>query len=122
VEVRLRAFGWLPIPVFYVEDLGGFAGKGFGFWILVLEQYRTDRGLHEHELEHCEQALLTLLVGHKLLYWLSRRYRLLAEVQAYRRQIAAYGAGASIEFAVQFLATRYDLQITEAEARRLLTA
>lgn len=116
----LRAFGWLPVPVFYVKDLGGFGGKSYGLFVLILEAYRNDRGLHVHELAHVEQALLGLLVFHALLYKFSRGYRLWAEVEAYRRQIAAYGPGASIEFAVRFLTWKYDLRIAEEKARALL--
>ncbi|MDP1907312.1 MAG: hypothetical protein Q8K85_03350 [Hyphomicrobium sp.] len=117
----VRAFGWLPVPVFYVRGL--FAG-GFAPLVLILidEKYRADEGLHQHELEHIEQAYRLLLLPHALLYVLFRRYRLRSEVAAYRRQIAAYGAGASIEFAVRHLVEGYRLGITAEEARALLAA
>ena len=111
-----KGFGWIPVPVIYVSDLftGGFAPLVL---IMIDEKYRSDEGLHVHELEHIEQAYRLLLLPHALLYFLSRRYRLWSEVAAYRRQIAFYGASASIEFAVRHLVERYRLGITEDEAR-----
>jgi len=117
----LKAFGWLPAPVFYTDMIEPWGGKQILFLILIHPKYRDDAGIHQHELEHVEQAWKLALIGHSLAYLLSRKYRLWAEVQAYRRQIAVYGTGAAIEFAVNALVNKYDLQITETEARELLT-
>jgi hypothetical protein len=115
----LYAFGWLPAPVFYLESLGGWGGLAVGPIIFITEKYRDDQGLHLHELEHVEQAWRGLLVVHGLRYRFQRSYRLRAEVAAYRRQIAAKPQ-ASIDYAVRALAHKYDLRITEGEARRYL--
>lgn len=118
----LFAFGWVPVPVFYVPWLPFKAGGiGLLVCILLLERHRADAALHEHELEHVEQAWRGLLVIHGVLYLVWPPYRLWAEVCAYRRQIARMGPGASIDFAVKLLTTRYRLRLTEAEARRYLT-
>ena len=120
----LKAFGWLPTPVFYVDEFWG-RWKGFGGLtilnlIFIKRKYEGDGGLHAHEVTHVEQAYRLLFLLHSVLYLLSRKYRLWAEVQAYRRQIAFYGQPASIDFAVDALVSKYDLNITVEEARSLL--
>jgi hypothetical protein len=122
------AFGWWPVPVFYLPRLWGTVG-GFAplLCILLLEKYRDtsqvdNRAILEHELEHIEQTLKGLLIVHALLYLLVPRYRLWAEVRAYRRQIACYPAGTPVDFAARALATKYRLKISEEGARSLLSA
>lgn len=117
----LWAFGWIPVPVFYTDLIEPWGGKQILFFILLRPKYKgLDAGIHMHELEHVEQAWRLLLIFHSLAYLLIRKYRLWAEVKAYRRQIAVYGPEASIEFAVSALANKYNLGITEDEARALL--
>jgi hypothetical protein len=43
------------------------------------------------------------------------------EVAAYKKQIAFYGPGHSIDFAVKCLMDDYGLSLTEQQARDLLT-
>lgn len=121
----LKAFGWIPVPVFYTENMdekfGGMMRIIVIPMIFIRPKYRdTDLGIHMHELEHAEQAWRHLLLFHALLYWLSDRYRLWAEVVAYRRQIACYPEGTSIDFAVNALTSKYDLDVTVERARNLL--
>lgn len=122
----LFAFGWLPVPVIYVGWLP-FKAEGFTPLVLVLIVHarRGDRGLHQHELEHAEQAWRGLLLVHALLYLLWPRYRLRAELAAYRRQIRylrAAGSAVNVGFFARRLVTHYRLRITEDQARELLTA
>jgi len=117
----LFAFGWIPVPVFYVRWLPfGAGGVSWIVAIFILEKYRADEGLHQHELTHARQAWRLLLVGHALLYLFYAPYRQWAEVEAYRVQIAVYGPGRSIDFAVKALATKYQLGISEDGASALL--
>jgi hypothetical protein len=46
------------IPTFYVDKLGGKAGKSNGFFIRILKKYKDDIGIHQHELRHCKQFFL----------------------------------------------------------------
>lgn len=118
----LWAFGWIPVPVFYTDIIEPWGGKQILFFILLRPKYKdVDEGIHMHELEHVEQAWKLLLIFHSFAYMLSRKYRLWAEVRAYRRQIQTYEPGRSIEFAVNALVNKYNLRITETEARELLT-
>lgn len=67
---------------FYVKSLPPtFAGMANGPVIRILEKYKDDAGLHAHELTHVRQWVLSLGL-HSLLYLLSDRYKLWAEVQA----------------------------------------
>lgn len=88
--------------------------------IKILEKYRDDRGIYEHELLHVKQWLFTLGI-HSLLYLLVPRYKLWAEVQCYREQAKHYPDDRRPLFA-HFIATSYGLKITEAEALKLLQA
>ena len=117
----LFAFGWIPVPVFYVSKL--FAG-GFSplVCIFIQSKYRTDEGLHIHELNHIEQAYKMFLLPFGFMYLVSKDFRLKVEIDSYKKQIAFYGPGQSIEFAVRILATDYGLGKTEKEIRELLTA
>jgi hypothetical protein len=119
----LYAFGWLPVPVFYARRLFGMGGIAWGLvFIVIRSDFRDNRGKHEHELEHIEQAYRGLLVVYALRYLCSRSYRFHAEVAAYKREIATYPAGTSIDFAVRALVNEYGLQVSEDDARRALLA
>lgn len=106
--------------------------------------YEGDAGLLKHELVHAAQwwvgmllgalvALLLCVVGrpewpwalctgasaHPLLYLMVPRYRLMAEVMAYRVQGRCYKDDRRALFA-RFIAERYSLKVTEAQALALL--
>jgi hypothetical protein len=94
--------------------VGGYAKR----WkIYILEKYRNDKGILEHEKCHVRQWWYTLgLFG--ILYrfeW----FRLWSEVQAYKLQIACYDYK-NYKFFAQMLANRYNLDITEEEALQKL--
>lgn len=122
----------------------GFGGTAQGPFIKILEKYKGDSGLIEHEKVHVRQwyfvlgfglllsAMLTLLLSlslwplfglapflHQLLYKFIRPYRARCEVQAYRRQIEV-GGYISNDFSVTMLVAKYDLGLSEKEIRTLL--
>lgn len=68
----------------------GFSACSLWPFILVRPEHRNDVGLIEHELVHYrEQAwIMPMWV---LLYLVSRKFRLAAEVRAYTRQIEMGG-------------------------------
>lgn len=122
----------------------GFGGTTQGPLIKLLPKYKNDVGLIEHEKTHVRQwyaamvfwlfvcTLLALLVSpacwtacgvapcvHQVLYKFVRPYRRWCEVQAYRKQITV-GGYTSNEFAVTFLAEKYELNLSASDARALL--
>ena len=88
-----------------------------GFLIFIRPEYKDDIGLLEHEKVHVKQFLCTLGL-HSILYRLSERYRLWAEVQAYKVQLI-HSPGNEALFAT-FIAERYGLDISTAAAAALL--
>lgn len=104
---------------FYVKSLPpGVGGVANGPVIRILEKYRNDRGIYEHELMHVMQWFFTFSL-HSWLYLLSDRYKLWSEVQAYREQAKHYADDRRPLFA-EFIATAYGLNITQAEALQKL--
>jgi hypothetical protein len=110
----------VPYPLtFYVKSLpNNSAGISQGPIIRILESHKYDAGLHTHELEHVKQWFKTLSL-HSFLYLLSDRYKLWAEVQAYKKQAACYKDDRKPKFA-RFIAMYYGLSITEKEVLELL--
>ncbi len=105
----------------YTDDLpDGVGGEARGPVIRIRTKYRQDEGIHAHELEHVRQWWVTLGI-HSLLYLVVRRYRLWAEVQAYREQMRhqdRHGGYLSLESAAARLANpRYRLGITIDQAK-----
>lgn len=85
--------------------------------IFVNPKYSGDRPLLEHEIEHTRQMQR---IGTWSFWWkyiTSREFRLLAEVGAYKVQIAH---GANIDRCAVNLSTKYALGITQAGAMELL--
>lgn len=96
-----------------------FGGMCVAILIFIRPKYRDDIGLLRHEETHRRQWLLTIGL-YTVLYPLCRRFRQWAEVEAYREQLKHYPDDRSWRLA-EFLATKYDLALTQAEAHRLLT-
>lgn len=125
-------------------DVGGCAN---GPVVRIRPRYRDDAGIHAHEAEHVRQWYMGVLIGvlaaltissipsqwsawwplaliagcalHPLAYLLLPRYRLWAEVRAYREQLRHYPDDRSRLFA-GFLASKYRLEITPGEALEAL--
>jgi hypothetical protein len=86
--------------------------------IRILESHKDDEGLYQHELMHVKQWFMTLSL-HSFFYIFSDKYKLWAEVQAYKKQAACYMDDRKPKFA-RFIAMYYGLSITEQEALVLL--
>lgn len=104
---------------FYVQqlspDVGGCAN---GPIIRILEKYRNDAGIYQHELVHVKQWFITFGI-HNLLYMLFDWYRLVSEVEAYREQAKHYPDDRRKLFA-SYIAKYYNLNILPEEAEQLL--
>ena len=109
--------------LFYTDFMPDrFAACAKFFVIRIRKQYKGDpreAGLLAHEKVHVNQAWKGLLLGHQLYYTFNKKYRLKCEVEAYKAQIACYDYDVAPQFA-KFLATKYNLRITEFEALLLL--
>lgn len=127
----------------------GVGGCANGPVVRIQPKYRDDTGIHAHEAEHVRQWYAGVLIGvlaaltltifpalekwsdwwplaliagcalHPLAYLLLPRYRLWAEVAAYRIQLRHY-AGDRTEMFAGFIASRYRLEITPGEALEAL--
>jgi len=105
--------------IFYVESLpSGFGGMAHGPIIRILKRLRGDEGIRQHELTHVKQWFCTLGLLPFLYLWFPK-FKLWAEVQAYRKQLQYYADDRSWQFA-GFIATKYGLKITQLEAHGLL--
>lgn len=133
-----------PHLTIYTALPEGVGGEARGPLVRIRPEYRADQGIHAHEIEHVRQwwtlGLLAVVMiaalpsaasfaplgflAHPLAYALWRRYRMWAEVQAYREQMRhpdRHGGLLTLEDAAERLANpRYRLGITPTEARRLL--
>lgn len=96
----------------------GSAACARGPVIFIRPSFSGDDGLYRHEIEHVKQWFVSL-GAHPILYALSKRYRLWAEVKAYRVQLKS-SPGKENLFA-GFIATKYRLDISKEVAKSLLT-
>ena len=114
------------MPVLIVPHLPGrLVGVCLGPAVLVRCDYGDDWPTIVHELEHCKQFWRGGVLVHFLRYYLSRRYRLEAEVQAFRAELDACDAierRRRLDDAARALATGYGLRIDTRACRRLLAA
>jgi hypothetical protein len=86
-------------------------------FIVVRPEYADDAGILVHEMVHYrEQAWITPIW--LIRYWLSKSFRIAAEVRAYKAQIT--GGHLSALQATTWL-IKYDSALTEKEAFRKLT-
>ena len=126
---------------FYVKtlppDVGGCSN---GPVIRILEKYRNDKGLHQHELVHVKQWAMWSLLSipaayvlcqlalfdymalaflpmslHSILYRLVPAYRFWCEVEAYKEQAKHYNDDRKPLFA-EYIANSYDLPHTTKQA------
>ena len=109
-----------PALILYTDNLPeGVGGCANGPVIRIRPKYREDEGIHAHELTHVWQWWLTLGL-HSLLYLLVRRYRLWAEVQAYREQTRHPPGLLWTDAATRLTAPRYRLGLTQVEAEHAI--
>jgi len=91
VKIRLHSI-WkiLPVPVISLERMPGrLVGLCVGPFVVVREDYACDYPTIVHELTHCKQFWRGLTVLHLVRYYGSRRYRLKAELEAFRAELEA---------------------------------
>lgn len=122
----LRAFGWWPVPVFYLPWLFGKGGIAWGLvFVVIRSDLRNDSGVHLHELEHVEQAYRGWLLIHALRYVFSRSYRARAEAAAYHVQVCTYPTHqqeAVTRWAADRMVADYGLAIDHGQAMKLIAA
>lgn len=86
-------------------------------FVFIRPERLLDSGLIEHERVHLREQARWLVLPWWALYLCSRRFRLAAEVRAYRRQIAVGGISIS---AAACLLLNYRTGVTYTQAKRLL--
>jgi hypothetical protein len=93
---------------------------GLAIWpfIFVQPHFRHHHGLIQHEMVHFGEQRRSFVIPWLLAYLLSKRFRLKAEVRAYRRQIEV--GGTSVQRAARNL-LQYRIGITYEEALSLLS-
>lgn len=106
--------------VFYTDRFipAAYGGRSMGPVILIRPKYQDDKGILEHEKVHVRQFWRTLglfTVG----YLFSKQYRLKIEVEAYKEQAKHYAVDKKPTFA-RYIATKYNIDITQEEALKLL--
>lgn len=120
-----RLGAWLPVPVIALDRLPGrLIGLSMGMFVLIRSDFAADRPTVVHELEHCRQFWRGGLVLHMARYYLSRRYRLRAEVEAFRAELAACSPASRqgrLEESARVLAACYEIGLDESACRRILS-
>lgn len=97
---------------------GGFSALALWPFLFIRPEAATDAALVAHEKVHLQEQARWLVLPWWLAYLASRRFRLAAEVRAYRVQIAY---GLDPERAAQLLTT-YRTGANLEQARELLVA
>ncbi len=95
MKIRLHSiWKFLPVPVISLERMPGrLVGLCVGPFVVVREDYASDYPTIVHELTHCKQFWRGLTVLHLIRYYGSRRYRLKAELEAFRAELDACAPG-----------------------------
>jgi hypothetical protein len=109
-------------PIYTTRFLNGHAGTVKVFlipFIFIHPDAKGDDGLLAHEQTHVRQAWRNIFPPiFALRYTFDKGYRLKCEVEAYRVQLK-YNPGNEAMFA-KFIAEKYGLDITQAEAMEIL--
>jgi hypothetical protein len=112
-----------PAFITYTNDMNpGTGGYAIRATIYIRPEYQHDNGIHAHELTHVRQWWRNPLF-HRWLYKRSRQARLQYEIEAFVTQLREYPIdelNAKFKRFAFFLATKYDLRISEEEAEREL--
>ena len=124
MKIRLHCiWKFLPVPVISLERMPGrLVGLCVGPFVIVREDYASDYPTIVHELTHCKQFWRGLTVLHLIRYYGSRRYRLKAELEAFRAELAACAPSERRQRLLESarsLASSYSLGL-DTEACRLL--
>lgn len=79
-----------------------FDAKCYGFFVAFKNNYNlADKGLIEHELEHCKQSYRLPFV-HPLLYKFNKEYRYKSELDAFVKQISTYSKDEQVRLVSYF--------------------
>ncbi|AJG18798.1 hypothetical protein [Cupriavidus basilensis] len=106
----------LPVLVIRTDRLIPARFQGYNLGPVILLRPTARAALLEHELTHSRQVYRTLfLMG--AIYYLSKRWRLRWEAEAYAVQ---WKAGDSLANLSTFLANNYHLGISVSEAQRAI--
>jgi hypothetical protein len=115
----------LPVPVISLERMPGrLVGLCVGPFIVVRADYASDYPTIVHELTHCKQFWRGLTLLHLIRYYGSRRYRLRAEVEAFRAELDACAPEERrrrLHESARALATSYSLGLDTEACRMLLS-
>lgn len=87
-------------------------------FIFVVPEQADNKPLIAHELVHYKEQLKWLIVPWWIAYLLVPKFRLSAEVRAYKVQIAL--GGCTVQQAAHWLSSNYMLGISQHEAEELL--
>lgn len=87
-------------------------------FIFVRPECASDSALIAHEMVHYKEQVAVLVIPWWIRYLCSRKFRLLAELRAYSKQIALKGI--YLERAAYLISTNYRLNISLAEAKEAL--
>jgi hypothetical protein len=126
VKIRLHSiWRFLPVPVITLERMPGrLVGLCVGPFIVVREDYASDYPTIVHELTHCKQFWRGLTLLHLVRYYGSRQYRLKAEVEAFRAELAACPPAERrqrLHESARSLASSYSLGLDTHACRMLLS-
>jgi hypothetical protein len=120
-----RLWRMVPVPIVSIDRMPGrLIGLSLGLLIVIRSDHAADRPTIVHELEHCKQFWKGGLLVHMLRYWSSRGYRLRAELEAFRAELAACDGAERAERlddAARSLATGYHVGLDIHACRHLLT-
>lgn len=116
--------GVLPVPVIAVPRLPGrLVGICMGPFVVLAKDYANDWPTVVHELEHCKQFWRGGLLIHFARYYFSRKYRLRAELDAYRAELDActeVQRPSRLDDSARALSSGYQLRLDAATCRKLL--
>ncbi|MGE0803136.1 MAG: hypothetical protein AB7G13_32475 [Lautropia sp.] len=127
MKIRLYSI-WsiVPVPVITLQRMPGrLVGLCLGPLVVVRDDYAQDWPTIVHELTHCRQFWRGFALLHLLRYYASRRYRLKAELEAFRAEIDACRPAQRRERlheSARSLATSYSLGLDFATCELLLAS
>jgi hypothetical protein len=120
-----RVWHVVPVPLLILDRMPGrLVGLSMGLFVVMRRDYAHDRPTLVHELEHCKQFWRGGILLHLLRYYLSRRYRLRMELEAFRAEIAACPPAerpARLNDAARALAYGYHIGLDVHACRHLLS-
>lgn len=109
----------LPAFVTYTDKIGERDGKIRFMFIMIHPKHKDNTGLLIHELTHVKQLYRTFFI-HGLLYKISKKYRLRAEIEAYSAQIKYDGVGKiPLDAYINLICTKYNLNVDPDTVRQM---